>query len=150
MDSFPSILNIVKPNCWMVNMDLKDALYIVLNGILSLYTILYSKQYSCTVPIHLHHLTFLKFKWQQHYYACREMPNGSREAMKVFTKLLKPSFPILRNYGYLSGVFTGNSYLEGYGFSIYEGNINATVNLSQSLGFIIHPAKSVLIPTHAT
>ena len=78
------------------------------------------------------------------------MPNGSREAMKVFTKLLKPSFSILRNYGYLSGVFTGNSYLEGYGFSIYEGNINATVNLSQSLGFIIHPAKSVLTPTHVT
>ena len=62
MDSFPSILNIVKSNCWIVNVDLKDALYIVLNGILSLYTILYSKQYSYTVPIHLHHLTFLKFK----------------------------------------------------------------------------------------
>ena len=53
--------------------------------------------------------------------------------MKVFTKLLKPSFSILRNYGYLSGVFTGNSYFGGYGFSIYEDNINATVNLSSLL-----------------
>ena len=63
------------------------------------------------------------------------------------TKLLKPPFSILRRYGYLSVVFVDDSYLEGHIFSVCEENINATVDLLQSLGFTIDPAKSVLIPT---
>ena len=67
--------------------------------------------------------------------------------MRVFTKLLKPPFSILRSHGYLSVVFVDDSYLQGHTFSTCEDNANATVDLSQFLGFIIHPEKSVLVPT---
>ena len=82
MDSLQSVLNIIRPNCWMASVDLKDAFY--------------------KVPIHPDHQKFLKFKWQEHCYTFRGMPNGYSEAMRVFTKLLKSPFSILRSHGYLS------------------------------------------------
>ena len=127
MESLQSVLNIIRPNCWMASVDLKDAFY--------------------TVPIHTDHQRFLKFKWQEQCYAFRGMPNGYKEAMRVFTKLLNPPFFILRSCGYLSVVFIDDSYLHGSTFSMFEDNVNAAVDLLQSLGFTIHPEKSVLVPT---
>ena len=75
------------------------------------------------------------------------MPNGYSEAVRVFTKLLKPPFSILRSHGYLSVVFVDDSYLQGHTSSTCEDNGNATVDLLQFLGFTIHPEKSVLVPT---
>ena len=42
MESVQSVLNIIRPNCWMASVDLKDAFY--------------------TVPIQPDHQKFLKFK----------------------------------------------------------------------------------------
>ena len=125
--SFQMVLNIIKPNCCMASGDLKDAFYMV--------------------PIHPDHQTFLKFKWQEHCYTFRGMPNGYSEAMRVFTKFFKPPFSILRSHGYLSVVFVGDSYLQGHTFSTCKDNANATVALLEFLGFTIHSEKSVLVPT---
>ena len=119
MESLPSILNIIRPNCWMSSVDLKDGFY--------------------TAPIHPEHQKFLKFKQKEHCYAFRGMPNGNSEAMRLFTKLLKPPFSILRTHGYLSVVFVDDSYLQGHTFSTCEDNVNATVDLLQFLGFTIYP-----------
>ena len=67
--------------------------------------------------------------------------------MRVFTELLKPPFSILRSYGYLSVVFVDDCYLQGHTYSTCEDNVSATVDLLQSLGFTIHPEKSVLVHT---
>ena len=75
------------------------------------------------------------------------MPNGNSEAMRVFTKLLKTPSSILRSHGYISVVFADGSYHQGHTFSTCKDNISVTVELLQSLGFIIHPEKSVLVPT---
>ena len=127
MGSLQSVLNIIRPNCWIASVDLKDTFYMV--------------------PIHLDHQKFLNFKWQEHCYAFRGMLNGYSEAMRVFTKLLKPPFSILRSHGYLSVVFVDDSYLQEHTFSTCEDNVNGTVDLLQSLGFTIQPGKSVLAPT---
>ena len=128
MDSLQSVLNIIKLNCWMTSVDLKDTLYIA--------------------PIHPDlHQKFLKIKWKEYCHAFRRIQNGYSEAIRVFTKLLKPPFFVLRNHDYLSEVFEDDSYLQGHTFSIYEENVNVTVDLLQSLGFTSHPAKSVLVPT---
>ena len=94
-----------------------------------------------TMPIHPDYQKFLKFKWEKHCYAFREIANGYSEAMRVFTKLLKLPLSILRKHGYLSIVFADDSYFQG------ENNITATVDLLQIFGFKIHPEKSVLVPT---
>ena len=114
----------------MASVDLKDAFY--------------------TMPIHTDHQKFLKFKRQEHCYAFRGMLNGYSEAMRVFTKRLKPPISILRSHCYLSVVFVDDSYLQGRAFSTCEDNVNSTVHLLQSLGFTIHPEKSVLFPTQKT
>ena len=111
----------------MASVDLKDAFY--------------------TMPIHTDHQKFLKFKRQEHCYAFRGMLNGYSEAMRVFVKRLKPPISILRSHCYLSVVFVDDSYLQGRTFSTCEDNVNSTVHLLQSLGFTIHPEKSVLFPT---
>ena len=82
-----------------------------------------------TVPIHPDYQKFLKFKWQEHCYASRGMP----------------PFSILRSHGYLPVVFVDDSYLQGHIFSTCEDNVNAAVELLQSLGFTIHRRKSVLV-----
>ena len=127
MESLQSVLNTIRPNCWMTSVDLKDAFY--------------------PVSIYPDHQKFLKFKWQGHCYAFRGMPKGFSEVMRVFTKLLKPPFSIWRSHGYLSVIFVDESYLQGHTFSICEDNVNATVDLLQFLGFTIHPEKSVLVHT---
>ena len=76
------------------------------------------------------------------------MSNRYSEVMKVFTKLLKPPFSILRSFSYLSVVFADDSYLQGHTFATCEENLNATVDLLQSLGFTVHPTKLALVPTH--
>ena len=69
------------------------------------------------------------------------------EAIKVLTKLLKPQFSILESRGYLFVVFVDDSYLHGRTFSTSEDNVNTVVDVVDlSLGFTIHPEKSVLVP----
>ena len=51
---------------------------------------------------------------------------------------------------YKTHLLFDDNYISGRTFSACEENINATVDLLQSLGFTIHPAKSVLVPTQET
>ena len=67
-----------------------------------------------------------------------------------YRKFIKPPFSILRRHGYLSVTFVDGSCLQGHTFSRCEENVNATVYLFQSLGFTIHPAKSILVPPQET
>ena len=46
MESLQSVLNIIRPHCWIASVDLKDAFY--------------------AAPIHQDHQKFLKFKWEEH------------------------------------------------------------------------------------
>ena len=72
------------------------------------------------------------------------MPNRYSDAMRLFTKVLKPAFFYLRKVGYLSVVYVDDSYLQGETFEECLQNITETVKLLQSLGFTIDPEKSVL------
>ena len=68
-------------------------------------------------------------------------------AMRVFTKILKPPFAVLRQAGHLSCVYVDDSYLQGDTYSECQQNVHDTIELLLSLGFTIHPDKSVLKPT---
>ena len=63
MESLQSVLNIIRPNCWMASVDLKDAFY--------------------TVAIHPDHQKFLTFKLQGHCYTFSGMPNGYESVHKT-------------------------------------------------------------------
>ena len=77
----------------MASVDLKDAFF--------------------TVPAHISHQKYFKFGWFQNFYKFLGTPNGSSDAMCIFTKILKPVFGYLRNQGHISVIFVDDSYLQG-------------------------------------
>ena len=126
MESIRNVISMVHKGVWMASVDLKDAFF--------------------TVPINVHDQKYLKFIWDRPY-AFAAMPNGYSDAMRVFTKILKPPFAVLRQAGHLSCVYVDDSYLQGDTYSECQQNVHDTIELLLSLGFTIHPDKSVLKPT---
>lgn len=126
MDSLSTVLNMVKPGCFMASMDLKDAYY--------------------SVPIATKDQKYLKFLWQGNLYKFVCFPNGLAFCPRKFTKLLKPVYAHLRQLGHLSASYIDDSYLQGDSFADCERNVMDTILLFDSLGFTIHPEKSSLIP----
>ena len=127
MDSIKSVQNIIKPNVWLASIDLKDAFY--------------------TVPIHADDQKYLKFYWGNQAFKFTALPNGYGPATLIFTKILKAPFQVLRMLGHLSVVFVDDSYLQGDTYAECINNINDTIHMLTSLGFTIHPEKSIFTPT---
>ena len=127
MESLKSALQMMKPGCYMASVDLKDAYY--------------------SVHVDIKYQKFLKFYWRGKLYQYTCLPNGLACAPRVFTKLLKPVYSTLRSQGHLSVGYIDDSYLQGNTIQNCQNNIQQTVNLFTSLGFLVHPEKSVLVPT---
>ena len=125
MESIKNVINMVHQDAWMASVDLKDAF--------------------SSVPIHPNDQKFLKFFWETPYKFVA-MPNGYSDAMRIFTKILKPPFAQLRKMGHLSVIYVDDSYLQGETLLQCQNNVSETVVLLQSLGFTVHPEKSVLEP----
>ena len=85
--------------------------------------------------------------WKEEYYQYVVLPNGFSSAVRVFTKVLTTSFKYLRSKGHLSVEYIDDSLLLGETFDICLKNIRTTVAFLRELEFIIHPEKSVLVPT---
>ena len=111
-----------------IHIDLKDAYY--------------------TVPICKEHQKFLKFHWKGNLYQYVCFPNGLALCPRKFTKLLKPIFSILRQQGHISVAYLDDSWLTAENFTVCVRNVIDTITLLDKVGFIIHPGKSVLLPTH--
>ena len=85
--------------------------------------------------------------WDRQLWQFDCLPNGLALAPRKFTKLLKPVFAHLRQQGHISTAFLDDFLLLAESELACVDNIQATVQLLRSLGFIIHPDKSVLIPS---
>ena len=73
-------------------------------------------------------------------------PNRLACCPRMLTKLLKPVFASLRKKCHESVVFIDDILLFGQNYDQCKENVIATVTALESLGFVIHPAKSVLQP----
>ena len=127
MDNILTALKFMQPKCFMASVDLKDAYY--------------------SVPIASEDRTFLKFEWEGNYYQYTCLPNGLASAPRLFTKILEPIYADSHSVGHASKGHIDDSFLVGYTRSACKQNIQDTVECFDSLGFVIHPEKSVLIPT---
>ena len=90
---------------------------------------------------------YLKFSWRGKLYQSTCFPNGLAFCLRKFTKLLKPVYSTLRNLGHLSVAYIDDSYLQADTYELCVHNVIDTLSLFHQLGFVIHPDKSVLIPT---
>ena len=94
MDNIQTALRLVRSQCFMASVDLKDAYY--------------------SVPIALEHRHFLMFKWEGQYYQYTCLPNGLAFAPRLFTKILKPIYSYLHSIGHISMGHIDDSFLVGY------------------------------------
>lgn len=127
MESLNSVLALMTPGCFMASADIKDAYY--------------------TVPVALEHQKYLRFMWRDKLYQYVCLPNGLSSAPRIFTKLLKPIFTLLRGKGFLSSTYIDDVYLQGDTIKECHDNVMITVNLLKDLGFIIQEEKSQLRPS---
>ena len=71
------------------------------------------------------------------------LPQGYRDSPRIFTKLLKPVLAKLREEGHTLLIYFDDSLIHG---ETREAVVHSA-ELSDSLGFAIHPRKSVFAPT---
>ena len=109
MESIKDVLNMITPYCYLASVDLKHAFY--------------------TIPIYDQHQKYLKFYWNGAYKFI-VMPNGYSDAMRVFTKVLKPPFATLRQEGHDSaGVYVDDTILIGEDEIACNNNVYETIEL---------------------
>ena len=126
MESIQSATQLMKPNCWMAILDLKDAYY--------------------TVSVAKEHRKFLRFEFGEKLYEFVCLPNGLSSAPRVFTKLLKPPLSILREKGILIVAYIDDLFFVADTPEDLERAVAEAVHLLEALGFTIHEKKSKLQP----
>ena len=107
MESLKQAIHMVKPNCYLASIDIKDAFY--------------------SVPIRSAHNKYLKFMWVGQSYQYNVMPNGYVDAMRVFTMILMSVFAYLREQGYTSVVYVDDSLLYGRTYEQCKEDILTTL-----------------------
>ena len=127
MDSIWTAVRLMKPNCYMASVDLKDAYY--------------------SGRVSPEHQKYLKFLWNGILYKFTCFPNGLAFCPRKFTKLMKPVFASLRQQGHVSSPYIDASFLKGGDYMEYASNVIDTITLLDNLGFAPHPKKSVFIHT---
>ncbi|CAB4028257.1 Hypothetical predicted protein, partial [Paramuricea clavata] len=128
MDTLETAIRLMTPCCFMTSIDLKDAYY--------------------SVPIAAEHQKYLKFLWRDQLYAFTCLPMGLTSSPRIFTKILKPVFATLRSkFGHSCLGYIDDSLNLGDTYTEAEKATLHAVELLISLGFMIHPEKSIITPT---
>ena len=127
LDTFETMLKLIKPNSFMASVDLRHAYY--------------------SVPIALSQRKLLRFVWRSKIYEYSVLPNGICCAPRYFTKLMKPVFAKLRQMGHTNSGYIDDSLLIADTEYLCKKNVEDTVAVMSGVGFITHEAKSVLVPT---
>ena len=127
MCSLETAKDMLRENCWMASVDLRDAYY--------------------SVRVHEEDRKFLRFKWNGVTYQFTCMPNGLACAPRFFTKLLNPVFAQLRINGHETFQYIDDSFIVADTKEECKESVTALCELLQGLGFVIHEDKSILQPT---
>ena len=100
-----------------------------------------------TVPMHPNSRQFLRFLWQGQSYQFVTILFGLNVAPRVFTKLMKPVITWLRCQGVRMIIFLDDILVLAPTIDALNQHARMTINLVESLGFLINYKKSTLVPT---
>lgn len=127
MEDFRTASRLMSPNCYMLNLDLKEAYFLV--------------------PIHDDHKKYLRFKFKDNLFEFTALPFGLCTAPYLFTKLLKPVAALLRSQGLLSAIYLDDFLCLAGSYKNCLQNAMQTISLLCRLGFLINYEKSNLVPS---
>ena len=129
MEGIHMLRDLLKPNDFMVKIDLKDAYF--------------------TVTIWKGHQKFLRFLWKgtQWEFAC--LPFGIASAPRVFTKILNPVIGLLRKQGICLIIYLDDFLLMASTEETLSYHVTLMVTLLEMLGFVVNYQKSQLNPTQS-
>lgn len=127
MDSLGTAINLMNTNCYFASIDLKDVFF--------------------SIPVKQSDRKYLRFTWNGTLYQFTCLAEGLSTHPRVFTKIMKCVFSDLRKKGHCNTGYIDDSLLIGQSYDDCRVNIRDTVALIDSLGFTVHPEKSVFIPT---
>ena len=129
MDNISSAIRLMKPGCYLASIDLKDAYY--------------------SVPISTNHQKFLKFEMERHPVSICVFPEWiSTLSSKIYKAAKASFFNIEKTMSHFSSIlYIDDSWLTAENFYFCIRNVVDTIILLDKVGFVIHPEKSVLLPT---
>ena len=81
MDTIETVISLVRHNCYMASLDLSNAYF--------------------SVPINVSDRCYLRFEWNDQLFQFTAVPNGLSSGPRIFTKLLKPVYAVLREMGHV-------------------------------------------------
>lgn len=128
LEDYRMAQQLVFKNCFMASLDLRDAYFLI--------------------PISKSHRKFLRFQFNSVRYEFSCLCFGLNIAPYIFTKILKPVIMQLRLQGILTVIYLDDILVIGRTFDECRKNINTSIQLLQSLGFIINFEKSQIIPSY--
>ena len=126
MHSIATATEMMRPDCWLASIDLKDAYY--------------------SVPVCLPDRKFLRFRWGGELFQFRVLPNGLACAPRFFTKILTPVFAKLREKGRECFPYIDDSFIVADSWEKCQATVEDLKDLLERLGFVVHPQKSELVP----
>ena len=126
MENINSLIDLLRPNDFIANIDLKDAYF--------------------TVPIHADQSKFLRFYWEGVLYEFIVLPFGLASAPRVFTKLMKPIIAYLRGKSVRLIIFLDDIAVLGNSFADCSQNVLTVIQVLEEMGFIVNTEKSCLVP----
>ena len=91
MRSLQTAKDLMRKECWLGSIDLKDAYY--------------------SVPVHVEYRKYLRFRWKGRLMQFKVLPNGLACAPRYFTKILVPAFASLREKGYKCFPYIDDSFI---------------------------------------
>ena len=127
MEGMHTLRDVLKENDWMTKVDLKDAYFMI--------------------PIEEVDREMLRFSTQGRLFQFTCLPFSLSCAPWVFTKTLKPAMSLLRELGIRLVVYIDDILVMADSETQAREHSEALIFLLESLGFIVHPEKTMRIPT---
>ena len=128
MQGLQSAISLMTKNCFMASIDFCDAYY--------------------SIPIKNEDRKYFRFIFKNQKYQYNCLPNGYSLGPYKFTKVSKMLFKHLKDKGHLNTNYIDDSFLSSITYDECINNIHDTLTIARKAGFVIHPEKSVIVPTH--
>ena len=122
MEGLKSATNAMTPNCFLANVDLKEAFY--------------------SIKIRQMDRKKICFYWRGRKYQFTSLIMGLSSSTWCFSKILKPVYATLNRKGQLSTAYIDDSCLQSCTKHQSSLNVSDTVHLLDNLGFTVHDKKS--------